>query len=127
MEKLTPVLYVEEIESCLPFWVDRLGFTKTVELPEGDRLGFVILEKGDVQIMYQTRESVAKDVPAIADTPLGGALLFIRVADVDAVERALGGIEPIVPRRQTFYGADELIVREPGGNVVTFAQFADAQ
>jgi uncharacterized glyoxalase superfamily protein PhnB len=127
MKKLTPVLYVEEIESCLPFWVDRLGFTKMVELPEDDRLGFVILEKGDVQIMYQTRASVTKDVPPIADTPMGGALLFIRVADVDAVERALAGIELIVPRRQTFYGADEVIVREPGGNVVTFAQFADAQ
>jgi len=29
----------------------------------------------------------------------------------------------VIPRRTTFYGADELIVREPGGNVVTFAQF----
>lgn len=123
MKRLTPVLYVEEIEPALPFWIDRLGFEKTAEVPEGDRLGFVILKKGGVEVMYQTRASVQGDVPSLADTPMGGALLFIEVEDLDAVARALEGIPPVVPRRTTFYGADELIVREPAGNVVTFAQF----
>lgn len=123
MKKLTPVLYVEEIEPCLPFWVDRLGFEKIAEVPEGDRLGFVILTKGGVEIMYQTRESVQKDMPALVDTPMGGALLFIEVDDLDAVERALEGADVVFPRRTTFYGAQEIGVREPGGNAVTFAQF----
>jgi uncharacterized glyoxalase superfamily protein PhnB len=118
---------VEEIEPVLPFWIDRLGFERTAEVPEGDRLGFVILQKGGVQIMYQTRGSVQGDVPALADTPMGGSLLFIEVEDLDAVERALNGIAPIVPRRTTFYGAEEVVVREPAGNVVTFAQFSPEQ
>ncbi len=122
MKKLTPVLYVEQIEPVLPFWVDRLGFEKTAEVPHGDALGFVILQKGGVEIMYQSRESVAGDIPALADSPMGGTFLFIEVEDLNAVETALEGVEPIVPRRKTFYGADELILREPGGNVVTFAQ-----
>ena len=29
MRKLTPVLLVEEIEPCLSFWTDRLGFEKS--------------------------------------------------------------------------------------------------
>jgi uncharacterized glyoxalase superfamily protein PhnB len=124
MKSLTPVLCVEAIEPVLPFWLERLGFEKTAEVPHGDRLGFVILRKGDVEIMYQTRESVAADVPALADTPLGGAFLYLHVEDLDAVAQALEGIAPVVPRRKTFYGADEIIVREPGGNVVTFAGFA---
>lgn len=49
----------------------------------------------------------------------------MEVDDLDAVERALDGVEPLVPRRQTFYGTDELIVREPGGNTVTFAEFIE--
>jgi uncharacterized glyoxalase superfamily protein PhnB len=125
MKKLTPVLYVERIEPVLPFWVDRLGFEKTMEMPEGDALGFVILAKGGVEIMYQTRASVSSDIPALADTPMRGSFLFIEVDDLDAVERALTGIAPVIPRRQTFYGADELIVREPAGNVVTFARFGE--
>jgi len=124
--KLVPVLFVEEIEPCLPFWIDRLGFRKVEEVREGERLGFVILTRGDVQVMYQTRESVRGDVPELADTPRGAAFLFITVDDLDEVIEALGDIAPVVPRRTTFYGADELIVREPGGNVVTFARFAEA-
>ena len=41
--KITPVLIVDEIEKSLPFWIERMGFTKTVEVPEGDGLGFVIV------------------------------------------------------------------------------------
>ena len=43
-------------------------------------------------------------------------------SDKVAVERALEGIEPVIPRRRTFYGMDEVCVREPGGRVVVFAQ-----
>lgn len=124
MKKLTPVVYVEEIEPVLPFWEGRLGFTRTVEVPEGERLGFVILQNGGVELMYQTRASVEHDVPELAETPMRGSLLFVEVEDLDAVERALEGVEPVTPRRKTFYGSEELIVREPAGNVVTFAQFA---
>jgi hypothetical protein len=123
MKKLSPVLVVDEIEPCLPFWVDRLGFEKTTEIPEGSKLGFVILHKDDVEVMYQSRESVEKDVPALVPERGGHPIgLFIEVSDVGAIERALEGFEVILPRRKTFYGMDEVGVREPGGNAVIFAQ-----
>lgn len=125
MKKLTPVLFVDEIEPALPFWVDQLGFEITTEVPEGDRLGFVILKKGNVEVMYQTLESIQNDVPQLADSPLSGSFLFIEVDDLDAIEGTIPDAERIIPRRKTFYGADELIIREPGGNVVTFAEFAE--
>ena len=105
--KLSPVLIVDAIEPCLPFWTERLGF--------------VILAKDGVEVMYQSRDSVRSDVPALADAPAGSSL-YIEVSDIEAVERAVQGVEIVVPRRQTFYGADEIGVREPGGNVVMFAQ-----
>ncbi|HEX8272339.1 MAG TPA: VOC family protein [Longimicrobiaceae bacterium] len=125
MKKVTPVLYVEEIEPALPFWMDRLGFEKTAEVPHGDRLGFVILQRGGVEIMYQTRDSVLDDLPDLGTIPTGGSMLFVEVDDLDAVERALEGIPPVTPRRKTFYGSEELVVREPAGNVVNFAQFPE--
>jgi uncharacterized glyoxalase superfamily protein PhnB len=119
MKKLTPVLVVDEIEPCLGFWTN-LGFEKTVEVPEGDRLGFVILVKDAVEVMYQSRASVRKDVPALADGP-SRAALYLEVSDLDAVETMVRGAPIVVPRRKTFYGAEEIGVREPGGNAVTFA------
>ena len=124
MKRLTPVIIVETIEPALPFWVDKLGFKKGAEVPHEGHLGFIILERDDVQVMYQSKASVAADVPALAGTPQKGNALFIEVDNLDAVVKSLGDIKPVVPRRKTFYGADEYIVREPGGNVVTFAQFS---
>lgn len=122
LNKLSPVLVVDAIEPCLPFWTDRLGFTKLAEVPEGDALGFVILEKDGIEVMYQSRASVRKDIPAMANSPAGGTNLYIDVADVSAIEKAVKGLELVVPRRKTFYGADEIGVREPGGNAVIFGQ-----
>ena len=122
MKKLSPVLYVDAIEPCLSFWTERMGFEVPVTVPHGDRLGFAILTKGGVEIMYQTWDSLAADLPALVDDLKGGAsALFIEVESVDEVERALSGIEPLVPRRQTFYGMDEIFVRAPCGTVVGFA------
>lgn len=124
--RLTPVLLVDAIEPVLSFWMERLGFEKTVEVPHKDRLGFVILVRDSIEVMYQTRASVEDDVGPLAESPMRGTFLFFQVDDLDDIAGRLAGVEPVVPRRKTFYGADELIVRAPCGNVVTFAQFAPA-
>lgn len=120
LKRITPILLVDRIEPCLPFW-EAIGFDRTTEVPQGDGLGFVILEKSGLEVMYQTRASVAEDLPALADSALGGTFLFIEVMDLDAVIEAIGDVPVIFPRRKTFYGMEEIGVREPGGNAVTFA------
>ncbi len=125
LEKLTPILHLEAIEPVLSFWTERLGFEITAQVPEGDRLGFVMMERDGVEVMLQTRASVEADVPTLADVPVGGAILYIQVSDLDAIAAALEGADIVVPRRTTFYGADEIFVREPGGNIVGFAEFAE--
>ena len=125
MRKLTPIIVVDSLEDALPFWTDRLAFEVTVTVPHEDRLGFAILERGDVQIMYQSRDSVAADLPPLADEVAGQtAVLFVEVDgldELDAVGDALEGADVIVPRRSTFYGMDEIFVRAPCGTVVGFA------
>ena len=51
-----------------------------------------------------------------------GVTLYLDVDDIDAVERAMRGVEVVVPRRTTFYGAEEIFVRAPCGTVVGFAR-----
>ena len=127
MKKLTPVLFVEEIKPCLPFWSERLGFKKTVEVPEGNKLGFVILVKDNIEVMYQSHASVEKDLPGLVKWPLKPAtFLYIEVAGLDDIIKRLEGAPVAVPLRKTFYGAREIGVREPGGNVVVFAEMEAA-
>jgi uncharacterized glyoxalase superfamily protein PhnB len=124
MQSLTPILMVDAIEPCLGFW-EKLGFQVTVQVPEGDVLGFVILNNGSVEVMYQTRASAAKDIPAMADFP-SSSILYIHVTNIDEVIAALAGAPVLIPRRATFYGATEYGVREPGGSAVSFSEVGGA-
>jgi catechol 2,3-dioxygenase-like lactoylglutathione lyase family enzyme len=121
--KITAVLIVEEIEKSLAFWVDRMGFQKTVDVPEGDRLGFVILVRDAAELMMQTISSARKDAPQFA--PNGpvtkGCGLFIEVEDFADVKRRLDGYPIALSERVTFYGMREIGVSEPNGHTVIFA------
>lgn len=117
--KLSPNLIVESIEECLPFWVGRLGFEKTVEVPHEEKLGFVILQRDGVELMLQSRASLAGDIPPLAEGE-HRSVLYFSVPDLEPIRRALQGYPLLVAERTTFYGARELIVRDPAGNGVCF-------
>jgi uncharacterized glyoxalase superfamily protein PhnB len=127
VKRMTAVLLVEEIEPCLNFWVDRLGFTKTAEVPDRTKLAFVILQKGTTEVMYQTFASVEKDnAQAAKDARKGPTFLYVEVDDLDAVIAALKGAPVVMPLRTTFYGAKEIGVKDPAGHFITFAQYGAA-
>ena len=127
MKKLTPVLFMAAIEPCLGFWTERLGFEKTVEVPEGNKLGFVILARDGVEVMYQTYASAEKDIPGLVRKPnVPGTFLYLEVTGLDDIKQRLAGVKLEVPERKTFYGAREIGVREPGGNLILFAEMAAA-
>jgi len=121
VRKVVPIIQVDAVEPCLSFWTDRLGFALTVQVPHEDKLGFVILAKDGFEVMYQSRASVGADVPGVAAAG-HGIVLYIDVDDINAVERVVAGLDIVVPRRTTFYGAEEIFVRAPCGTVVGFAQ-----
>lgn len=133
MKKATPLITVDAIEPCLPFWT-ALGFEVTVTVPHEDRMGFAMLNHGPVELMYQSRASIDADLGASgAPADLAGRLaeststLFMEVEDLDAVLEALGdGARVVVPRRKTFYGMDEVFVTAPCGTLVGFAAPVDA-
>jgi hypothetical protein len=128
VKKATPIIVVKDIEPCLPFWTEKLGYEVTVTVPHEDRMGFAILQKGDVELMYQSEESVEADLGA-SGAPQGLAkelassttALFVEVERLDDVIDVLADTEVVVPRRKTFYGMDEIFVRSPCGTIVGFA------
>ena len=124
VKRITPVLLVKEIESLIPFWVDRLGFAKTVEVPDGSKLGFVIFQKGSVEVMYQTYASVEKDAPPAmsAEARKGPTYLYLEVDNLDAVVHSMKAARLVMPVRTAFYGMKEFAVQDPGGHFITFAE-----
>jgi uncharacterized glyoxalase superfamily protein PhnB len=123
VKKITPVMFVKEIEPVLPFWVEALGFVKTIEVPHGDKLGFVALQQGATEVMYQSYASVGDDMPTISEAARKGpTFLYIEVDNLDAVLTALRSTRIAQPERTAFYGMREVGYQDPAGHFITFAQ-----
>ena len=124
VNKSTPILHVKSVEPGLKFWTERFGFRKTIEVPEGDHLGFVALENDKVEIMYQTYSGMQADPanPLAKAVEQGPSFLFMEVPDIKAAEQALKGADIVQPIHDTFYGSKEIVVKEPGGHFVIFSQ-----
>src|ERR1700751_6074688 len=126
VKKITPVLFVEEIEPCVKFWVERFGFQKTVDVPDGDKLAFAMLQKGNVELMYQSFASADKDVGTTISQVVrkGPTFLYVEVDSLEQTINAVKGTEVVMPKRTTFYGSTEIGIKDPAGHYVTFAEFA---
>lgn len=125
VESITAVLPVDRIEPSIAFF-EKIGFTTDQAVPEGDHIGFIIVKHGETQLMYQTYSSIEGDVGSLGNIQKGAPTnIYIIVSDIDAIDKALSGYDITIPRRKTFYGAEEIGYREPGGHLVTFAEFGE--
>jgi len=123
VKRITPVLFVQAIEPVLPFWVDALGFVKAIEVPGGDGVSFVALQKDGTEVMYQTCASVGEDMPQMAEAAKKGpTFLYIEVDDLGAILAALKKYKMSMPERTAFYGMREAGFQDPAGHYLTFAQ-----
>lgn len=124
IKRATPVLLVGAVEATRDFF-KRVGFTVSVEVPDGNAVGFAMLDRDGVQLMVETRAN-SREPQALREVMMKSrqAAVFVEVDDLDAVIAALAGDKVLVERHKTFYNSDELTYQVPGGHIVTFAQFA---
>ena len=120
LDKLTTLLVVEAIEPCLPAW-EALGYTVAVRVPEAGTLGFVILKSKLGELMLQTKQSLAEDLPDVAARS-PSYVLYANVSSVAEAKKTLPTATVIVPRRKTFYGATEAWLELTGNVIVGLAE-----
>ena len=123
VKRMTPNLYTDDVRACVRFWVERLHFTKTMEVPEGENLAFAALQKGNFELMYGSYASLQREPQVAASYQRGTGTLFLEVDDLDAVVAAMKGVPIVAPVHKTFYGSTEFTVKDPAGHLITFAQF----
>jgi hypothetical protein len=124
INKSTPILHVERVEPSLKFWNDRFRFKTTIQVPEGDHIGFAAVDNGVVELMYQTYAGMKADSsnPLAKAADQGPSFIFMEVSDINTVIEALKGAEIVKGLYDTPYGAKEVIAKEPGGHFVIFSQ-----
>ena len=124
INKSTPILHVRAVEPCVKFWTERFGFKVTIQVPEGDHIGFAALENGNIELMYQTYSGMKanSENPLAGSVEKGPSFLFIEVSDINVVIKALKQDEIVRGLHETPYKAKEVVVKEPGGHFIIFSQ-----
>jgi len=120
LDKLTTLLVVDRIEPCLPTW-KALGYELTVRVPDDGPLDFAILTGPKGDLMFQTKRSLAEDLPAVAKRR-PKTVFYADVRSLAEAKKAVRGAEVLVPKRKTFYGATESWVALDDGTIIGFAE-----
>jgi uncharacterized glyoxalase superfamily protein PhnB len=119
--RMTPLLYVDQVENSLPFWTQGLGFEKVLEVEDEGKLLFALLQKGEQELMLNSRALIQRESPAVAEFTKPNAPVYIDVESLSVARELAMTHEVVVPEHKTNYGTSEIILREPGGNLVWFA------
>lgn len=133
-KKVTTNIMVDNVNETLGFYERVLGFAMVMAVPEDSQdavterdastpLGFALVTCDEVQLMFQSRKSLAAELPQFADCPLGGSItLYVEVADTrELYEKIKDKVTILKDLHTTFYGMQEFCVRDCNGYVLTFA------
>jgi uncharacterized glyoxalase superfamily protein PhnB len=129
LKKLTPNLMVEDVQQTVDFYREVLGFTVLMTLPDEPPLAFAIVQRDQVELMFQSRDSLSENVPALAGRPIGASQTFyIEVEGIAHLyEQLRHQVEIVVDLHRTFYGTQEFYFRDVNGYILSFSEVALAE
>lgn len=124
MKKLTPNLFVNDVNKTIEFYKNVLGFELVLNVPEAGQFDWAMMKCGSVELMFQSKASAVKDLPEFDKQPIGGSLLlYIDVADVVSLCNKVKEKTKIKKDiHDTFYGTKEFAMYDGDGYLLVFAQ-----
>jgi lactoylglutathione lyase len=124
LQKLTPNLMVDNVNETVDYYRDVLGFELAMSNPEKGTFEWAMVQSGDVAFMFQTRSSLAGDLPLFKDVAIGGSLtFFVMTDDIEGLHKAVRDKADILQdMKTTLYGMREFCIRDCNGYVLTFAE-----
>jgi len=133
LKSATANIIVSDVARTVDWYRDVLGFEFALGVIAGSQdpvfeatgqpLGFAMLKRDDVELMFQSLDSLLDDLPGTTLGSGDGFTLYIGVDDIDALYAEVSAkTDMAVDLRDTFYGAREFHVRDCNGLLVGFAR-----
>jgi uncharacterized glyoxalase superfamily protein PhnB len=124
LKKLTPNFMVEDVRKTIGFYQDVLGFEVLTTVEDEDEIGFAIMHRDQIEIMFQSRKSLSENVPALTGSAIGASqTLYIEVTGIDQLyEQLRGKVEVVVEMHSTFYGTREFYFKDINGYILSFSE-----
>ncbi|NDI35440.1 VOC family protein [Chengkuizengella sediminis] len=137
LKKFTSNFIIEDLRTSIEYYRDLLGFNlemvvddnqiTTKELDGDKKYVFAIMSKDDLQIMFQTPDSIAEDVPAFKEVPKGiSACFYLEVEGLtNFYQEVREKVEIVKDLYTTWYGMQEFHIKDCNGNFLGFAEKAE--
>ncbi|MCX6150102.1 MAG: hypothetical protein NTX22_06230 [Ignavibacteriales bacterium] len=124
LKKLTPNLMVNNIDSSVQFYKNIIGLEPVLYYPDSLNIQFVILAKGNIELMLQKKESFVDELNEFGDKQAGGTFnLYFEVNEILMVyEKAISKSIIIKELHQTLYGTKEFTIKDNNGYILTFSE-----
>jgi uncharacterized glyoxalase superfamily protein PhnB len=126
LKKLTPNFMVEDVRKTIGFYQNVLGFEVVTTVEDEDEIGFAIMHRDQIEIMFQSRKSLSENVPALTGSAIGASqTLYIEVTGIDQLyEQLRSKVEVVVEMHSTFYGTREFYFKDINGYILSFSEAA---
>ena len=124
VNKLTPILMVEDVAAAVRFYEEVLDFKRTATVPEKEPFVFAVIENGGVEVMLQEPKSFVENIEFLKGKKAGGTVaLYMDIVDIDALyERAAKKTKIVKELHETFYGTREFYMLDCSGYILGFAE-----
>jgi uncharacterized glyoxalase superfamily protein PhnB len=126
---------VEDVNLTLEYYQDILGYEFIMGVPRDSKeiiiwweketpLDYAMVKQGNVEIMFQSRESLAHDLPLYKDEIMGASPTFyIEVNGVDDLyDRIKDKTRIVRGPYEAFYGMKEFYIQDCNGYIIGFAE-----
>lgn len=135
LKKLTPNLMVDDVNFTIDYYQNVLGFEFVMAVPENSqeilsawqkdkRLDYAMLKISNVEIMFQSRSSLAAEISDFENVNIGGSITFyFEMEDVEGFYEKIKDKVIIINELFTkFYGMKEFYIKDCNGYILAFAE-----
>ncbi len=126
---------VDDVNDTIRFYKDVLGFEFVMavsknsqevlmEIPKDRQLIYAMMKNGNVELMFQEKNSLSEDIPALKGFEIGGSVTFyIEVENVEELFAKLKEkVEIVKELHTTFYGMQEFYLKDCNGYILCFSE-----
>lgn len=125
LKSLSNNLMVNNVDETLDYYTN-IGFKVVYKSPEEGAAYWAYVKKDNIELFFQSKNSLTKEFPELQNYERGGALtLWFRVENISEWYKQIKDkTEVIRPFGITEYnGANEFVVRDINGFILHFSDF----
>jgi len=126
LKKLTVNLVVEDVNKTVEFYESILGCFELVATdPKTGKYEWAMMRCEDLEIMFQSKESLIDKIPRYKDMKAGGTvILYIEVDKIEELyEWVRDSVKIVKELHDTPYRMKEFLVEDCNGFIITFAEW----